>query len=214
MTHHLFFRRFIIALFRASLLTAIFFTSIGLATTAQALEQRARVADVTDGDTIVVIINGKRERVRLIGIDTPESRPNHRAELQSQSSQRDQKTILHQGKRASAFTRQLIRRNEYVTLEFDVQQRDHYQRMLAYVWLPNKTMANEEILKAGFAYLLTVPPNVKYRQRLATAFKEARTKRRGLWADEASISESKSTPKDKKPAIPSPPPGVAVHTRR
>jgi micrococcal nuclease len=214
MTHQLPVRRIVIALFRGSLIAAIFFTLIGLATTAQALELRARVADVTDGDTIVVIVDGKRARVRLIGIDTPESRPNHRAALQSQSSQRDQKTILQQGKRASAFTRQLIRIDEYVTLEFDVQQRDHYQRMLAYVWLPNKKMANEEILKAGFAYLLTVPPNIKYRQRLANAFKEARAKRRGLWADATAILESTSTPKGKKPATSSPPPGIAVHTRR
>jgi micrococcal nuclease len=151
-------------------------------TTAYAREQRARVVDVIDGDTIIVSIAGKREHVRLIGIDSPESRPNRRAELQSRDNHRDQKTILELGKRASSFSRQLIRRNEEVTLEYDQQQRDHYQRLLAYVWLPNQTMANEEILKAGFAYLLTVPPNVKYRERFAAAFKDARAHGRGLWA--------------------------------
>lgn len=195
MTQQLLRRKTIRALFERAVATTICICVLSVPKTVNALERRARVADVIDGDTIVVILEGKREHVRLIGIDTPESRPNRRTELQSQNSQQDQKTILQQGKRAAVFTRQLIRRDEHVTLEFDVRQRDHYRRMLAYVWLPNKTMANEEILKAGFAYLLTVPPNVKYRQRLASAFKEARERKRGLWHDGKPAPKPTAPPK-------------------
>jgi micrococcal nuclease len=65
----------------------------------------ARVLQVIDGDTIIVDLDGRREHVRLIGIDTPEARPNHRSELQAQQRHVDQKTILQLGNRASNFIR-------------------------------------------------------------------------------------------------------------
>jgi micrococcal nuclease len=77
-----------------------------------------------------------------------------------------------------------------VKLELDRQSRDHYNRLLAYVWLPNGTLVNEDILRAGYGYLLTVPPNVKYRDRLASAFNEARKQKRGLWAETATAEPS------------------------
>ena len=53
--------------------------------------------------------------------------------------------------------------------------------LLAYVWLSNGKMLNEEIVKAGYASLFTHPPNVKYRERFQKAYREARENRRGLW---------------------------------
>jgi micrococcal nuclease len=146
----------------------------------------AHVMKVIDGDTLIVDLNGHREHVRLIGIDTPEARPNHRSELQAQERHVDQKTILQLGNRASTYTRELLPKKTTVFLEFDVSRRDKYQRLLAYAWISRgnpavDTMVNEEILKAGYAYTLTVPPNLKYRQRLAQAFAEGRREKRGLW---------------------------------
>lgn len=148
--------------------------------------QAARVVKVIDGDTIIVELNKRREHVRLIGIDTPETRPNRRAELQAHDRHVDQKTIFQLGNLASTYTRELLPKNSTVFLEFDLNKRDKYQRLLAYAWIQrsnsvSEILANEEILKAGYAYLLTVPPNVKYRDRLASSFAEGRRQKRGLW---------------------------------
>jgi micrococcal nuclease len=146
----------------------------------------ARVLQVIDGDTLIVDIRGQREHVRLIGIDTPETRHNHRSQLQSHERNLAEKTILQFGNRASNFTRELLPKKSTVFLEFDVSRRDKYQRLLAYAWIMRGTpetalMVNEEILRAGYAYSLTVPPNVKHRERLALAFAEGRREKRGLW---------------------------------
>lgn len=153
-------------------------------------EQEADIMSVVDGDTIAVRIDGKQERVRLIGIDTPESRPNRRMSKQAISERLDAKAILELGAKASAHTKEILPKGTHVRLEYDVQKRDRYGRLLAYVWLPNGTMANEEIVSSGFAYLLTIPPNVKYREKFADAFRKSREEQRGLWA----LDENSSRP--------------------
>lgn len=150
--------------------------------------RQAKVVQVIDGDTIIVELDRQREHVRLIGIDTPESRPNKRAQIQASNRHVDQRTILALGHRSSEHARQLMPKKSFVNLEFDTERRDHYGRLLAYVWVQNQAkngaiMVNEEILRSGFGYLLTVPPNVRYRDRLTAAFKDARQARRGLWGE-------------------------------
>ncbi len=167
------------------LLSTAIFSTAARATVPESAKA-AQVLQVIDGDTIIVDLDGRREHVRLIGIDTPESRPNHRAELQSRDYNTDQKTILQLGNRASDYTRELLPKKSTILLEFDVSRRDKYQRLLAYVWItrgdPGRPrLVNEEILRAGYAYILTIPPNIKYRQRLAAAFGEGRREKRGLW---------------------------------
>jgi micrococcal nuclease len=61
------------------------------------------------------------------------------------------------------------------------EKRDRYGRLLCYVYLRNGKMLNEEIVKAGYASLLTYPPNVKYQSVFLKAYREAREKKRGLW---------------------------------
>jgi micrococcal nuclease len=151
------------------------------------------VIHVIDGDTVKLRIGSRQEHVRLIGIDTPEARPNRRADIQSSRTHQDQKTILKLGQQSTDYARRLLPKGSTVRLESDREPRDHYNRMLAYLWLPNGTMANEEILRAGYGYLLTVPPNVKYRERLGAAFSEARKEKRGLWADTANGESSRQT---------------------
>jgi len=68
-----------------------------------------------------------------------------------------------------------------VELEYDVTATDKYGRTLAYVYLPGGLMVNEQILRAGYAQLLTIPPNVKYVDRFTAAQKEAVAASRGLW---------------------------------
>ena len=85
------------------------------------------------------------------------------------------------GKRATAYVESLVSTGNTITIEFDVQERDRYGRLLGYVYLSNGKMLNEEIIKAGYAKVMTIPPDVKYKDRFLNAFKYAREAKRGLW---------------------------------
>jgi micrococcal nuclease len=69
-----------------------------------------------------------------------------------------------------------------VEVEQDVQARDRYRRLLAYVWFPDGRMLNVEIMREGYAQVLTVPPNVRYARLLRVCQREAREASRGRWA--------------------------------
>ncbi len=143
----------------------------------------AVVSKIIDGDTLKVTYGGIKESVRLIGIDTPESRVNDRAKRQAKRSRHDIRVIISQGKKAKNFVKALIKPGDIVRIEFDIQQRDRYKRLLGYVYLSDGRMLNEEIIKAGYANLLTIPPNVKYRDRFRKAYRYAVENKRGLWSD-------------------------------
>lgn len=106
------------------------------------------VVRVVDGDTIVVDYYGAYEKVRLIGIDTPES----------VHSDESKNTVA--GVNASEYTKKLLA-DEQVTLEFDVEKRDQYDRLLAYVYVGNE-MVNKKLLEDGIAVIATYPPNTRY----------------------------------------------------
>ena len=135
------------------------------------------VKRAVDGDTLV-LENG--ERVRLIGIDTPEMHESGKLYKDSKRTGMDIRTIQALGKRSYEFVRPLLE-NQRVRLEFDVVKRDKYGRLLAYVFLKDGTFANAEIVKQGYASLMTYPPNVKYVDLFKQLYKEARENKRGLW---------------------------------
>ena len=137
------------------------------------------VSRVVDGDTLV-LENG--QRVRLIGIDTPETHINNRLYRQAQRSQTDIQTIISLGKEASKFTRNLVE-GKRVRLEFDVEKYDKYNRLLCYVYLEDDTFINAKIVQEGYASLLTIPPNVKYVDLFRALYQEARENNRGLWKE-------------------------------
>ncbi len=70
-----------------------------------------------------------------------------------------------------------------ITIEFDIQENDRYGRLQCYVYLLNGKMLNEEIVRAGYANIKTIPPNVKYKDRFLNAFKYAKEIERGLWEE-------------------------------
>lgn len=131
----------------------------------------ARITRVVDGDTIHVALNGRDETVRLIGVDTPET-------------VHPEKPVEPYGPEASAFTKSRLN-GKTVYLEFDVQERDKYGRLLAYVWLDEPgeitDVFNAVLLLEGYAQLLTVPPNVKYADHFVRYQREAREAGKGLW---------------------------------
>ncbi len=137
------------------------------------------VVRAVDGDTLK-LENG--ERVRLIGIDTPEVYESTKLYRDSKKSGQDIKAIQALGKRSSGFTRDLVE-GKRVRLEFDVEKRDKYQRLLAYVYLKDGIFVNAEIVKQGYASLMTYPPNIKYVDTFKELYQEARVNNRGLWKE-------------------------------
>lgn len=130
-----------------------------------------------DGDTLQL---EDGQRVRLIGIDTPEVHESEKLYRDSQRSQQDIRTIKELGRRAWEFTKNLVE-GKRVSLEFDVEKRDRYKRLLAYVYLKDGTFVNAKIVQEGFASLLTITPNVKYADLFVKLYQEARNNKRGLW---------------------------------
>lgn len=143
----------------------------------------ARLARIIDGDTLVVDLAGRREHVRLIGIDAPEKEFNDKAGFDARRTQRDVAAIVELGKRSRRQVETLLARESALQLEFDVEKRDRYGRILAYVYLSDGTMLNERIIDAGYARLMTKPPNVRHVDRLRAALARAKRGKHGLWAE-------------------------------
>ena len=121
------------------------------------------------GDTLKISYKGKQERIRLIGVGVPESRVHDRAKRESQRTGQDLKTITSLGKEATRFVKTLVKPGDRIRMEFDVEKRDKYRRLLGYVYLSNNKLLSEKIVKAGYGNLLTIPPNVKYQGRFIEA---------------------------------------------
>ena len=143
----------------------------------------AYVSRVVDGDTLKL---SDGERVRLIGIDTPELHYSNKLLRDSKRTHRDIETIQEMGKRAAMFTKGLCDKKK-VRLELDVEKRDKYGRCLAYVYLEDGTFVNAKIMEEGYAQVMTIPPNVKYADYFLKLEKEARANHRGLWASTDSL---------------------------
>lgn len=134
------------------------------------LDANATLEYITDGDTIGVRVHGKVERVRLIGIDTPETKkPNT--------------PVQCFGPEATKYTTSLLPTGTRLHLERDVVARDVYGRLLAYVYRSDDGMfVNLQIIRQGYARPLTIPPNVAHVDEFVAAAQAARTDDIGLWA--------------------------------
>ena len=137
---------------------------------------QATVTRVVDGDTLVVKVDGQSRRVRMLGVDTPETvHPN--------------KEVQAYGPEASAFTKKELS-GRTVWLEYDVAPLDRYQRHLAYIWTEKpesgeaairRGMFNARLLLGGYAKVMTIQPNSRYADLFVRFQEEARKARRGLW---------------------------------
>lgn len=126
------------------------------------------VIEVIDGDSIRVKFGWIEEEVRYIGVDTPE----------------DSKELIEcYGPAATEHNQELLDQGR-VWLERGVEKRDSYGRLLGYVYLDpeGSSMVNKELLSQGYAILMTIPPNYKYRQEFKELAREAWQQERGLWS--------------------------------
>ena len=124
------------------------------------------VQRVVDGDTFIAVVGARRFRVRLIGVDTPETvKPNT--------------PVQCYGPEASAYAKHLLTGKE-VRLVYDVDRYDRYGRTLAYVYL-GKTLFNLALVQQGYAVIETVPPDIAHVEEFVAAQRAARAKHLGLW---------------------------------
>ena len=130
-------------------------------------QKEVYVTKVIDGDTFWVNNGSEKFKVRFIGIDAPETRSS-RGKLKGPYA-----------KEAKEYVRQLTE-NKWVKLEFDVQKKDRYHRLLAYIYLQDGTFLNADLVKSGFAVVDTYPPNVKHTNLFVKLQHEAREENRGL----------------------------------
>jgi len=128
------------------------------------------VTKVVDGDTFWVDDGSEKGlKVRLIGVDAPETRKSAR------------KDVGFYGEESKEYLTQLLSDIE-VRLEYDVDRKDRYGRTLAYAFLPDGTFVNAALIKQGYATVLTIPPNVQHAEAFVKYQRQARKKGRGLWA--------------------------------
>ena len=136
------------------------------------------IVRAVDGDTAVVRVDGQERRVRLLGVDTPETvHPN--------------KPVQFYGKEASNFTKESLN-GKRVWLEYDANPQDRYNRHLAYVWLANpktinestirENMFNARLLLGGYAKVMIIRPNKRYEAEFKKFEAEARQAKLGVWS--------------------------------
>jgi micrococcal nuclease len=155
--------------FLAIILFVVSWFGIGsdeIAVTATTTPVFAEVVRVIDGDTIDVKLGDKIERVRYIGIDSPEVYENSEPECFSQEAS-EANRLLVEGK--------------IVELKADKENRDKYDRLLRYVFVDG-VYVNEVLLDRGYADLMMIPPNTSELQSFTEVRDRARLKRIGLWA--------------------------------
>jgi micrococcal nuclease len=132
-----------------------------------------QVKKVVDGDTFWVDDGSEKGiKVRLIGVDAPESRKS------------GSKEITMFGRESSDYLTRLIG-GKKVRLLYDVGHFDRYGRTLAYVYLEDGTFVNAKLVKEGYANVMTVPPNVKYADTFLNLERKARNQKRGMWGAKA-----------------------------
>ena len=147
----------------AAAVLCVIFSFIGYRSTPNEAPEKVKctLVRVVDGDTYIVELNGEEKRIRLIGVNTPESvAPADYAENTSK------------GKNVSEIVKNKLHKGDTLFLEYDTERTDKYDRILAYVYLPDGTMMQEWLLENGYAEIMTIPPNVRYANRFENLTKE------------------------------------------
>jgi micrococcal nuclease len=139
------------------------------------------VTRVVDGDTIYAAVGNRIEKIRYIGINTPEiHHPTKGSEPYGEAARQANARLVE---------------GRWVNLVLDVQQRDRFGRLLAYVYIGDR-LINAELVWQGYAEAATYPPNVRYADYFVGLQRQAREATRGLWADADAIAYYRPRPPD------------------
>ena len=132
---------------------------------------------VADGDT-VKLEDGSW--VRFIGIDAPEYHESEKLLRDARRANKNIADIKKLGRKSYVFTKKLLA-NKRVRLEFDIEKRDKYNRLLAYIFLKDGTFVNAKIIEEGYAQTMNIAPDLKYSDLLKRLQIKAKAEKRGLW---------------------------------
>jgi micrococcal nuclease len=141
------------------------------------------VTKVVDGDTFETEIDGKKEKVRMLGIDTPEKFESNKLDKDAERTGNDKKTIKKLGELSSEYAKKLLA-GKKVRLEIDPigDEKDRYGRLLRYVYLEDGTFLNLKLVEDGYANAYT-RFEISKKNEIVNAEKRARENKRGLWGD-------------------------------
>lgn len=140
-------------------------------------ENEASFVRVIDGDTLVATINGKEEYIRLLLVDTPETK-------------HPDKEVQPFGPEASQLMKDTFSPSDSIQIEFGTEKRDKYDRLLAYVYTEDGNMFNKMLLEKGLARVAYVyPPNDKYVEEFRELESEVQNKEIGIWSIDGYVTE-------------------------
>ena len=144
----------------------------------------AEIVYVIDGDTIIVLLDGREDKVRMIGIDAPES----------VSAIEEENSVY--GEMASEYTKANLHEGMKIYLTFDQERTDIYGRTLAYIWLDTdfedmNNLYQNQMVSEGYAIAVKYEPNILYWQVLEASMLDAVTNKSGLWSKESFYEENK-----------------------
>lgn len=146
-------------------------------------EDQATVVKVVDGDTLDVQVKGRKKRVRLIGIDTSELHESDKLIRDAHRSECSAADLQGLGAEATRFVLRVLSPGDAVRLEYGPRRYDDYQRVLAFVWLPDGRLLNELLLCEGYAQArLHYVFRADYRTRFQQCGQQAHAASKGLWA--------------------------------
>ena len=178
---------------KALRVSALFFVLLLLAVSPLPAKEKARVLRIIDGDTFLVLLHGKREKVRLLGIDTPEKYWSRKLKKEARRCGVREGRISRLGIRATKYAKGLIHKGDQIYLE--IRGRGHYGRILAFVYLKDGSCYNERVIGDGYACVY------KYRGRKSRQLSwdefskfikllnEAKLHKRGLWGEDFELME-------------------------
>ncbi len=138
-------------------------------------------AHIVDGDTIDLLFDKESTRIRLIGIDTFESRSSTKAKAQAYDYGISVEEVIRRGKRATVYIKEKLSKRVKYYLEYDEDFKDRYGRTLGYVWFSNHEMLNMDIICDGYAVPLTIQPNDKYASQFTHCYEDAKAQGLGVW---------------------------------
>jgi micrococcal nuclease len=143
----------------------------------------ATVVKVVDGDTLDVLVSGRKKRVRLIGVDTSELHESDKLIRDAKRSECSEADLQGLGADAARFVQRMITPGDSIRLEYGPQRYDDYKRTLAFVWLPDGRLLNELLICEGYAQArLHYVTHADYRTRFQQCSQQAQAASKGLWA--------------------------------